>query len=223
MNPDVLTVRPETPLKEVAHRLVERGISGMPVCDENGRVLGVVSEADILYKERGEARKGAGLLALLLEPHDDADRKIGARTAGEAMTSPAVTIEPNRRLAEAARVMLERGINRLPVVRDGKLVGIVTRADLVRAFERPDYEIAREIREDVVLRTLWIPDAVDVRVERGEVTLRGKLDTSTEVELVERLAERVPGVVAVHSELTWRDDLRKRRNGARTQPRDQVR
>jgi CBS domain-containing protein len=214
MTRDVRTVSPDTSLKDVAGTLGDQGISGLPVVDAEGRVLGVVSEADILRKEQGLGGPRAGVLGWLLD-RDERDPKLEARTAGEAMTSPALTIEPARPAAEAARLMVEKRINRLPVVSEGRLVGIVTRADLVRAFHRPDDEIEREIREDVLLNTLWIdPSRVTIGVSNGEVSVSGEVETRTQAELVEAYIGRVPGVVDVHSELTWSvDDLARRASG----------
>src|SRR3954451_24247248 len=136
MTTNVLTVTPETSLKEVATILSERRISGLPVVAD-GIVVGVVSEADILLRERGAPEVQHGVLARLrLRRADDA--RLHATTAGEAMTSPALTVGPRKRVHEAARLMTDRRINRLPVVAGGALVGIVTRADLVRAFTRSD-------------------------------------------------------------------------------------
>jgi CBS domain-containing protein len=209
MTKDVLTTSPEATLKEVAALLAEHGISGLPVVDEQRRVLGVVSEADILLRERTAEGERGGLIGRLLEQGDELERKLAARTAGEAMTSPAVVIDADRVLGEAAARMLDEGVNRLPVLEGGKLVGNVTRADLVRAFVRTDEEIADEIREDVLRRTLWIsPDDLELRVERGEVIVEGRLDTKTEAELVEAFAARVPGVLSVRSLLSWKEDDR---------------
>ena len=133
------------------------------------------------------------------------------------MTAPAITIPAYCSVAQAARLMTEHGVNRLPVIGAGKLIGIVTRTDLVRAFVRSDADIRREVREDVLRRDMWIeesgaaPDAVVVVVKRGTVHLAGKLDTRSETRLLERLAARVPGVVSVKSELTWASDDTTRR------------
>ena len=221
MTPDVVSVRPETPLKEVARLLVERRISGLPVCDTAGRVLGVVSEADILVKEEGVSVHPRGMLGWLLD-EGDAGTKALARTAGEAMTSPAVTISRSRPVSEAARTMVERKVNRLPVVDGERLVGIVTRADLVAAFTRSDAEIADEIAADVLLRTLWIdPTPIEIEVENGLVTIGGRVATRSEAELIGAYVSRVAGVVDVDATgLTWSDDdLRRRRSLADVVPR----
>jgi CBS domain-containing protein len=214
MSREVVSVAPETPLKELAALLSRHRISGVPVVDTGGGVLGVVSEADILRKEEGRA-PSTGLLSWFLVADDESRAKITAHTAGDAMTSLAVTIAPDRPVSEAARLMVERQINRLPVVQKDTLVGIVTRADLVRAFHRPDEEILREISEDVLLQTLWIPpDRVTVTIENGEVSLAGEVDNRTSAELAVAYVRRVPGVVDVHSGLTWLVDDLARRTGS---------
>jgi len=114
MTHDPLTVRLDTSLKDVAAILSSQGISGLPVLDGDSRVLGVVSEADILRKEQGLGGPRGGVLGWL--DRGAPDPKLEARTAGEAMTSPALTIGPGRPAAEAAKLMVERGINRLPVI-----------------------------------------------------------------------------------------------------------
>jgi CBS domain-containing protein len=211
MRENPIAVGPETPLRDVAIILTEGGFSGLPVIGERLEVLGVVSEADILVKEQGPANRRGGVFGWLLAEEAPDTAKLAARTAVEAMTSPAITIGPEAHVSYAARLMTENGIKRLPVVDShGTLIGIVTRADLVRAFARPDHEIEREIREDVIRRILWIeaPNVV-VRVERGEARLSGRLDRRTDAELLEQFVARVPGVVSVHSTLRWRWDDRK--------------
>ncbi len=207
MTRDVVSVTPETPLKDVAAVLVERGVSGLPVCDADGAVVGVLSEADLLVKQGGSPDRSGGLFAWLVETASAPDlAKLRAHTAGEAMTTPAVTVRAGSAVSEAARTMVSLGVNRLPVVEDGRLVGIVTRADLVRLFTRSDEEIARDIRQDVVKR-LWIaPERIEVEVEQGEVVLRGEAETEVEAELLLKRIPLVAGVVGVRSELSWAVD-----------------
>ena len=210
MTTDVVTVESAMSLKDVAAILAARRVSGLPVVDAEGNVIGVISEADILFKEVG-AEGPQGVLAWLLEPGGPA--KLEARTAEEAMTAPARTIGPERTVAEAAKRMLEEAVNRFPVVdEDGRLIGIVTRADLVRAFVRSDEAIAREIREDVILRTLWIaPDALDISVDKGAVRIGGSVESKTDAELIEAFARRVPGTVSVESHMSWPEENGRRR------------
>ncbi len=202
MTRTVLSVTPDTPLKDVAALLSEYHISGMPVCAAGGTVLGVVSEADILRTEQGIAPDVGGRLHWFFRRLDDEIDKLGARTAGAAMTAPALTVRPVEDAAAAARLMVGHRINRLPVVAQGKLVGIITRADLVRAFHRTDDEIAEEIRDDVLRDALWIaPDTLCLTVEDGVVTVSGPVGTDLDAETVVYSIRRVPGVVEVRSEL----------------------
>ena len=204
MTKDVVSVQPDTSLRDAARLLVQHGVSGLPVVMDD-EVLGVLSEADIVAKASGgPSDEGGGLLAWLFEP-DQRELKMSARTAGEAMTAPALTIAAARPVHEAARKMITEGINRLPVVEDGKLVGILTRADIVRAFTRPDGELAREIRDDILGRTFWVePGNVTVTVDDGRVTLTGEVETEADTEMLPIFVSRVPGVVAVHAELRAR-------------------
>ena len=210
MTEEVLTIGPEAPIKDIAKVLIANGISGLPVCDIEGRVLGVVSEGDILYKEH-DPREGhiGGPLRWIVDgtSSDKGYMKANALTARTAMTAPAITIAPYESAAMAARIMCERHVNRLPVVRDGMLVGIVTRADLVRAFIRTDAEIERELKEDVLERTMWLDlGKVEVSVQDGRAALSGRLHIRSDVELLNRLVARVPGVVTVDSTIGWNVD-----------------
>jgi CBS domain-containing protein len=218
MHRDVVTVAPTTSLKDVASLLVEHRISGLPVCLPDGRVAGVVSEADILMKEQGLPVELSGFLGRILDDAYGDTQRYEARTAGDAMTSPAITVTPNQDVTHAARLMTTKHVNRLPVVEASTLVGIVTRADLVRAFQREDESIRREIAEDVLLTTLWIaPGAVEVSVEDGVVSLAGTVETHTIAEIVAAYVHRVPGVVAVESHLVWRvEDAGRRRRRTRS-------
>jgi CBS domain-containing protein len=202
MTETVFAVPPDMPLKGVASRMLEYGISGMPVVGGE-RLLGVISETDILFKER-VAPDRKGLVDWLVHYADDPPLgKLEARTAGEAMTTPAVTIGPERSVADAAALLLDLRIDRLPVVVGEELIGIVTRSDLVRAFTRGDREIETEIRQDGTLRRLWIdPDRVQVMVEDGNVVLSGTVDTADQAESLVAFAESIPGVVSVESRLS---------------------
>lgn len=217
MTENVFAVTADTPLKVVATRMLEYGVSGLPVVDGD-RVLGVVSETDILFKER-HAPERKGVVDWLVHYAEAPPlAKLAARTAGEAMTAPAVTIAPGRSLADAAALMLELRIDRLPVVDGSQLVGIVTRSDLVRAFTRADEEIEREIREDGIVRRLWMNAAhVEIAVEQGAVSLEGRVDTEDLADSIVSFAEQTPGVVSVDSKLTWprRKPASRRRERAR--------
>lgn len=208
----VFTVRRDTPLKDVARLLIDNGVSGVPVVDDDGTVAGVVSEADFLVKEQGASEIRHRRLARLLGETAEAQHQLDvivARTAGEAMTSPAVTIEVSRSIREAATVMTGQRINRLPVTDHGRLVGIVTRADLVRAYVRTDEELARTIREDVLLRVLWLDPALfDVAVVNGEATIAGQVERRSTAEIIEETVRMVPGIVAINASIGWSLDDR---------------
>jgi CBS domain-containing protein len=208
MTTEVLTVRSDTSLKDAAEILARNRISGLPVVDRENHVVGVLSEGDILFKQRGAQEKKGVLERWLDLPLPEVTSKLEARTVGEAMSAPAVTIGRKRPLTEAANSMIDEGVNRLPVVdEDRRLIGIVTRADLVRAFVRSDEEIAKEIEEDVIRRTLWIaPEAIEVDVVRGEVRLTGEVETKADAELIPAFVQRVPGVVSVLSKLRWPEE-----------------
>jgi CBS-domain-containing membrane protein len=204
MTTRVITVDEDTPLKDVAELMLQHRISGLPVVDGD-RVLGVVSETDVLFKEQGAGFPRPGLLRRWWNPLPPGlQRKIKARTAGEAMTAPAITIPGRATISDTAALMLENRINRLPVVDGGRLVGIVTRADLVRTFTRSDDDIEHELRQDGLLRMLWqSPESVGIDVSGGEVQLRGEVENDLAAEALVEFARRVPGVVTVESHLTW--------------------
>jgi len=209
MTTDVVTARADTPLREVAEQLSERGISGLPIVNDEGEVLGVISEADVLVKEARTTPRRPGLLAWLLDATDPREQlKLEARVAGEVMSKPAITIAPYASTAAAAGEMLEQGINRLPVVKQGRLVGIVTRADLVRAFARSDAEVIIEVRKQVEYLLALADDysQVDVCLRDGDVWLTGRVRRRSSTDDLSRQIARIPGVVGVVSKLTWLED-----------------
>lgn len=215
MSRAVVSVRPDAPLREVARLLVEHRISGLPVVDDQGTLLGVVSEADFLLKEQGaEAVRHRPLARLFGESRESRAQlaKLGALTAGEAMTSPALTIPSSRRIVEAAALMSARQVNRLPVVDDGRIVGIVTRADLIRAYVRSDDDLAGTIRQDVLLRTLWLdPGQFTVDVKDGVASVGGRVERRSTADMIGRAVRAVPGIVEADLHVTWAvDDIHHR-------------
>ncbi|WAZ19501.1 CBS domain-containing protein [Streptomyces cinnabarinus] len=202
MTRDVVAVRRDDAFKDLVKAMRRYQVSGLPVVDDEQRVLGVVSQTDLLVKEE---LHGADPLRTA-RPVDLA--KAEARTAAELMTAPAVTIDPYDTLAQAARTMARYGVHRLPVVgEDGVLKGIVSRSDVLKVFLRDDESIAREVRSDVV-EFLFpeAPDAVRVDVRAGVVRLTGRVHGTALVPVAVRLARAVEGVVGVDCELLgpWR-------------------
>lgn len=189
-----VSVEPDLPLRDVATTLAEAHVSGVPVVSA-GEVVGVVSESDIVRKEAGmpkPERRG------LLRRRTPAGVAV-ATTAGEAMTSPAVVAEDWMSAYEAAWLMAEHDVSRLPVVHDGGLVGVISCADLVAHFARPDAEIAPEVRaavHDPGARSRLHVDVLD-----GRVTIDGAVDDPRDLTSVPTIASHVPGVVAVESHL----------------------
>ncbi|MEH0972510.1 CBS domain-containing protein [Micromonospora sp. CPCC 205546] len=204
MTREVTTVGEETPYREIVDALVRRGISGVPVVDGFRRVLGVVSESDLLHKvERAghpdERRVFEG------RRRRTAREKADALVARDLMTAPPVTTWPQATISAAAREMDQESVKRLPVLDDlGRIVGIVTRGDLLRVHLRTDAEIREDVVQEVLRRVLAVRDGlVTVRVRGGEVTLDGRLDRRSAVELAVRLAGQVSGVVRVTSTLAY--------------------
>jgi len=207
MTRDVTTVAPATSLRDAAGLLATKGISGLPVVSATGEVVGVLSEADIVVKAGGEVARNR-LLGWLLESDFGLEDKIKAATVGDAMSAPPVTISPKRPVHEAARLMVAENVNRLPVVDKGKLTGIITRADIVRAFTRSDAELLDEIRKDILRGTFWLePGRVTVTVVDGEVTLRGDVETEADQELLPHFVAHVPGVISVDADLSCRSKM----------------
>ena len=210
MTTDPIWVAPEGLLKEAARLMVRHKVSGLPVVDASGKLQGIVTEADFLKQEADRDRPhGLSLLDALFGEEDV--EAPGAETVGEVMTRDVVTITPDATIGEAARVMTARNVKRLPVLDlEGNLLGIISRADVVNAFTKPDDVIEDEVREDIIRRLLFLdPDTIDITVEDGVVHLAGELENRTEAHLLEELTRRVAGVVRVESDLTYMIDDRK--------------
>ncbi|MGD3110667.1 CBS domain-containing protein [Streptomyces sp. YGL11-2] len=200
MTQPVAAVDHEARFKEIVETLRRWRVSAVPVLSGERRVIGVVSEADLLPKEAFREADSDRLERL--RQSDDV-RRAEAVTAGELMTSPAVTVHADATLAQAARTMARASVKRLPVVDEGGLlVGIVSRADLLKVFLRSDDELAREVRE--VLGTLFAAPAKDleVTVADGVVTLSGHSRDRSLIPVVARLVRGIEGVVDVDFDLT---------------------
>ncbi|GAA4759842.1 MULTISPECIES: CBS domain-containing protein [Streptomyces] len=187
MTPQAVVAQRGTAFKEIARLLDEYGITAVPVVDDEGRPVGVVSEADLLRRHTGGT---------------------SADTAEGLMSSPAVVARPGWSAVQAARVMEDHRIKRLPVVaEDGRLAGVVSRSDLLRLFLRRDRAIQEEIVEDVLAGTLGVsPAAVGVEVADGRVTLSGTLERRSLARIVVRLCESIDGVVDVVDRLDYASD-----------------
>lgn len=193
MTRDPLTARPSTSLKEAAPLFYEHGISGLPVV-EDGKVVGVLSESDIVAKETSGYRDGD----VAPEEATHLRRERAAITVEDAMTSDPVTIEPWVSIWGAADLMVARDVNRLPVVdHTGALVGIVTRDDLVRAFARSDRDVEHDIREHLLPSVGLTPDALDIEVEKGVVSVTGTIDSEMARDCLRATIHLIPGVVQV--------------------------
>jgi len=202
MTAEVVAVRRDATFKELAAVLRRYRVSALPVVDDAGRVIGVVSEADLLAKE---ALADPGVMAEVLQRRDV--RKAEGLTAGDLMTSPPVTAAPEDPIGQAARMMHFMRVKRLPVVNSGgQLVGIVSRSDVLAVFDRPDEDIRTEIVDSMLLHEFLIdPRLFKVTVESGVVTMEGTPETAALGHALVRKARHVPGVVAVRDRLTYPD------------------
>ena len=207
MTREVVTVANQASFKEIAATMAEHRVSAVPVLDADGRVAGIVSEADLLLK--GEFPDGPPGRRLFQGHRQRVERaKAAGDTAAELMTAPAVTVDPDASVTEATRLLHRHGIKRLPVVDPaGPLLGIVSRADLLRVFLRSDSQIAQEIRQNVLVRAMWVdPDAVTVQVRDGVVTLTGELERRSLIPITVSLVHGLDGVVDVVDRLTFELD-----------------
>ena len=201
MTQTVVALGRDARFKEIVRTMEQWKVSALPVLAGDGRVIGVVSEADLLPKE--EFRDSDPTRFEQLRRLDDLG-KAGALTAGDLMTTPAVSIHADATLSQAARAMAQRRVKRLPVVdAEGMLTGIVSRSDLLKVFLRPDEDIEEEVRREVVAYLFpGEPPAVRVQVKEGVVTLVGTIRDTALVPVAARLARAVEGVVDIRCELT---------------------
>jgi CBS-domain-containing membrane protein len=201
MTTHVVAVRKNASFKDMAARLREHRVSAFPVLDDDDKVIGVVSEADLLTKEALEY--GGGKVSGMLHYREQA--KAAALTAEDLMTTPPVTIGPRDFVSQAARLMYSRRVKRLPVVDDdGRLIGIVSRADVLSVYSRPDADIRTDIIEHVVLDALLTdPGRLTITVQDGIVTVEGMPETTVVGHDMIAEIRHVEGVVAVRDRLSY--------------------
>lgn len=190
MTTDVVAVGPATTTRDAARMMFRYRVSGLPVVDPEDHVLGIITEGDFLEMELKRVDQGES-----------------PALVKDVMSHSVLSVSPDLEIMDAARFMHEHGVKRVLVVEHGKMVGIISRFDIVAAFTRPDDLIEDEIREDLIRRVLFVdPETVDVQVSNGVVTFVGTIGTRTEARLVEELARRLDGVVGVENKLGWRID-----------------
>ncbi|WP_326719040.1 MULTISPECIES: CBS domain-containing protein [unclassified Streptomyces] len=211
MTSEVVGARRETPFKDVARLLDRHRISGLPVVDADDKVVGVISETDLMRRQAAKAERDRGRrfrLPALRRKARRATAKARATIAGQLMSTPAITVHPEQSVVDAARVMERHHIERLPVVdEEDRLIGIATRRDLLRVFLRTDEEIRQEIIDEVLTRAMCLPPhTVIVSVHDGLAMLEGRLERRSDIPLVVQLTWRVDGVVGVMNSLTFRID-----------------
>jgi CBS-domain-containing membrane protein len=200
MTTPVVTVRPDTPFKQLVTTV--RAVGAVPVTDDSGRVLGIVCEHDLLaekvFLERSSGRPTAAR-------HYGERGKAAAATAASVMTSPAVTTPAWATTGEAARLMYRHRLGSLPVIDSaGRLIGIISRGDVLDGFTRPDADIYREVVRDVIARQFLLnPQALTVRVQDGMVTLSGRPESDQVGHLLAAAVRGVEGVVGLRDQMRY--------------------
>lgn len=208
----VVAAREDMPFKDLVALLHEHRVSGAPVVGEDGRLVGIVTEADLLIAGASEPQRRSRFVRWFMDSRFLAELEEPTRDprVQDLMTRDVATVGPGTTVREAIRVLLRAGVKRLPVVDpEGRVVGIVSRSDLLSPFLRTDDDIRREIREEVILRTMWIdPSEVTVSVRSGIVRLSGRLERRSLKEILVELVRRVDGVVVVDDALSFATDDR---------------
>jgi CBS domain-containing protein len=201
MSTHVIAVRQTAPYKEMAAMLHQQRVSAFPVIDGDNKVIGVVSESDLLTKEALEGT----VPRTLLSREERVRKQVNAVTAADLMTRPPVTIGPDEPVTTAARLMFDQRVKRLPVISDdGTLIGIVTRSDVLSVYNRPDPEIQRQVTQDLIQSTLLRdPAGFTVTVNDGIVTIAGAPETTQAGLDIIDAVRHMEGVVAVRDRLSY--------------------
>jgi CBS-domain-containing membrane protein len=204
MSTHVIAVRQGAPYKEIAAMLHEQRVSAFPVIDDDNKVIGVVSETDLLTKEALEGT----VPRTLLSRQERVRKQTNAITAADLMTKPPVTIGADEPVTRAARLMFDQRVKRLPVISDdGTLIGIVSRSDVLSVYSRPDAEIQHQVAKDLIVGTfLCDPDRFTVTVNEGIVTIKGAPETTMAGLDIIDAARHMEGVVAIRDRLSYPQD-----------------
>lgn len=204
MTTDVLVAQPEWSLKQAARVMIDAGVSGLPVVGDDGKVVGIITEADFIETEAGRTIGRQRLFDTVFGEK----RTRAPSTVGAAMSQSPIVVERNTTIAEAARLMTDSKVKRLPVVDpEGRLEGIVSRGDILVAFARDDEVIADAVERSVIRRILMLESRdVSVHVADGVVMLSGQVPNRSDANLLEELVCRIEGVIRCDSDLVWSFD-----------------
>lgn len=206
MTSRVHVARPLTPFKRLVQLIDENRISAIPIVDGQGIPVGIVSESDLLFKERRHELESESSLLHARRRRQERAKAEGV-VAWEIMTKPPITVRSDTTLSQAARLMQERNVRRLVVVDErDKIAGIVSRSDLLQVFLRTDDELREEVLSTLPSMLLPDPDSVQVAVRWNVVTLSGEVDRKSDAEIFARMTREIDGVVDVVNELTYRWD-----------------
>jgi len=205
MTRELVTARPTTPYQELVGLLHVHRVNALPVVEADGRLVGIVSDADLALKTEHRPGDHVRFLPWMGARGRAARAKAAGRIAAEVMTRQLVTTTPETSISAAARLLRRRGIRHLPVVDpSGRLVGMVTRRDLLAVFQRPDQELRHQIERAILVASLDLdPDQVTVEVNDGVVTLRGHLPWQRLGHDLVELITALDGVVTVDDQLTY--------------------
>jgi CBS domain-containing protein len=225
MTRELVTIGPDAPFKEVAELMVGRHLGALPVVDREGRLLGIVSEADLLPKEADGWPKSPWTPGVFIWEQYRRQEELGSdkgsgSVAADVMSSPVEVASPGESLRSVARRMVDGSLRRLPVVDGGRLVGILTRGDVLRVFARPDAVLGKAIERVLDERGYAHPrHDLEVIVADGVVSLRGLVETLADVEAIGDLVEDMDGVVSVDNLLGFQEVDPPRPSRASAAPR----
>ena len=206
MTSPAVVISADASFKQAAEKLIAARVAGLPVVDDDHRVVGVVSESDLITKEDREHLESVPRVFQHRRTRA-ARAKLDGRTVAGVMTRPPICVEADAPVATAARLMCDAGVRRLPVVdADGHVLGVVARADLLKVFLRSDEQLLVEV-QNLITERVWIdPRQIQVAVNGGVVTLNGQVDLRSQAQDLEELTTLLDGVVSVDTRLSFATD-----------------